>query len=119
MELEIDAVQEKIDSGDSFVLNIIATWCPDCTEKQAPNLAAFAEILSANGLPLVNLTVQRDKRVFLSEQHESLVDSVGGHGYPRTVLYVDGKAVDSDNVEVTGKDELSALANKFIGLCGG
>lgn len=112
-EISIEELDNKLANGDSFVLNLVATWCPDCTAKQAPNLPDFAARLKQSDLPLHNLTVQQQKSVYLTEAHESLADSLGGHGFPRTVLYFKGQPVDTDNVEITGGHELKNLAARF------
>ena len=39
----------------------------------------------------------------------------GGHGYPRTILIVQGKEVESAVEVMTGQD-LAALADRFINL---
>lgn len=105
---------QRIERKESFVLNITAAWCPDCTERQAPNLPAFAVLLDSVGLMLVNLEVQKERRIFLSPEHQDFVDTLGGHGFPRTVLFVQGEAVDSDNVEVVDKASLTELAQRFL-----
>lgn len=109
---DLAAVQKRINGQESFVLNIVASWCPDCTEEQAPNLAGFAEQIKP--LELVNLKVQEQKRVYLSEEHERFTKQLGGHGFPRTVLFLRGVAVDAENVEVLTADALRALAEHFL-----
>jgi hypothetical protein len=44
-----------------------------------------------------------------------MVENFGGHGYPRTILIVVGKEVESA-VEVITKQDLAALAGHFINL---
>lgn len=100
----------------TFVLNITANWCPDCTERQVHHLPQFSELLKEHEVTLYGLMVQEVKGEFLSDEHQRLVEELGGHGYPRTVLFVDGKAVDSDNVEVITEDGLQQLANRFAKL---
>jgi thiol-disulfide isomerase/thioredoxin len=111
---ELNTVKALIESQHSFVLNIVASWCPDCTQEQAPNLPLFAEQLQDVGLDLINLLVQEEKRVYLSQAHEHFVDQLGGHGFPRTVLFINGQAVDTDNVEILKTEALTSLGKKFI-----
>lgn len=113
IELELNSVLEKLENKQSFVLNIIASWCPDCTEGQAPNLVKFGQNMEDVNLEVVNLLVQKEKRVYLTSQHQNFVDSLGGHGFPRTVLFVDGVNVDSDNVEIINENQLEDLSQKF------
>lgn len=112
-DISIEEIERKLGNKDSFVLNLVASWCPDCTEKQAPNLAAFEESLKGADLALYNIVVQHNKGEFLSAAHQSLVEQLGGHGYPRTILFVVGKPQDADNVEVTSEEDLLALAKRF------
>lgn len=109
-------VKEKLEAKDSFVLNIVAAWCPDCTEKQVANLERFAELLSPSSLDVINLEVQKEKRVYLSREHDDFVEGLGGHGFPRTALFINGQPVDSDNVEVLSLAELIRLAERFIAI---
>lgn len=109
----LEQVQASIDNGETCVVNLTAAWCPDCTD-QAKNLPVFAEALATKQVPCYTLAAQVEKRIYLSEQHESFTDSVGGHGFPRTVLVINGKAVDVDNVEVISKIQLAELAEQFL-----
>ena len=109
-------VIEKMKDGETFILNIVTAWCPDCTVRQGPNFPAFVEKLSQHKIPVYQITVQNEPNVSLSEEHEKMTDLFGGHGFPRTVLIRSGEIADSDNVEVTSAVALSALVEKFIGL---
>jgi hypothetical protein len=40
--LQPEEVKQKIAAGDTFVLNVVTDWCPDCSMRQHPNLPAFA-----------------------------------------------------------------------------
>ncbi|WP_198520989.1 hypothetical protein [Alteromonas sp. MB-3u-76] len=62
---------------------------------------------------VINLLVQQEKRVYLTQQHHDFVDALGGHGFLRTVLFNDGVSIDSDNVEIISKEQLHALGEKF------
>lgn len=112
----LEQVKLRIHQRASFVLNITADWCPDCTVEQVKNLDEFECKLTELGLELVNLVVQKEKRVFLSEEHANLVESLGGHGYPRTILYRSGNPVSTDNVETLSSEALTELANEFSKL---
>lgn len=107
-------VRRRMAEGDTFVLNIIASWCPDCTERQAPLLPRFIERLARAGIPFHQIPVQHEKMRFISAEHETLTEAFGGHGYPRTVLIVDGAAHSKDNVEVVTPEGLERLAEEFI-----
>jgi len=109
----VQQVQASIANGETCIVNLTATWCPDCTE-QAENLAQFADAFAEKSVPCYTLAVQVEKRVYLSDEHESFTESVGGHGFPRTVLVINGEIVDADNVEVISKEQLTELADKFV-----
>ena len=111
--LQPEQVKEKMAAGETFVLNVVTDWCPDCTERQHPNLSAFINRIEQAGLKLYQLTVQHQRLVFLSGQHEQMVDQFGGHGYPRTILIKEGIEVESA-VEVMTEADLLALADRFI-----
>jgi len=106
-----DTFYEKIEQQDSFVLNIVASWCSDCTDQQN-NISSLVDTLDVK-LPVVQLTAQNEKGVFIDQQHQDLVDEMGGHGYPRTILVIAGKVLSTDNVEVIKQQDLINLANKF------
>ncbi|RBW47261.1 periplasmic thioredoxin of cytochrome c-type biogenesis [Psychromonas sp. B3M02] len=105
---------EKVEQQHSFVLNILAGWCPDCIEQQE-NISDFVDALS-NKLPVLQLLAQQDKGVYVDQEAEALVEELGGHGYPRTVLVVAGKVLSTDNVEVIDSQDLINLAIKFNAL---
>jgi thiol-disulfide isomerase/thioredoxin len=110
--IDLTKVDQLFSSSDVFVLNIVASWCSDCT-AQAENLPAFAPLCSTGRLPFYQLNVQDIKDQYLSAQHEALTIKLGGRGYPRTVLMSGNKIVDSDNVEIIRREQLVALADKF------
>ncbi|GED43873.1 hypothetical protein FBG13_08820 [Cobetia marina] len=111
-------VEARLAAGDTFVLNQIAQWCPDCTVRQRPALPAFEAALARGGLPLVTLCVQETRGVYLSEAHAQLSERIGGAGYPRTLLVKEGRpaSVDSglNRVEVMSEPELIAYAEAMI-----
>ncbi len=113
--LQPEEVRRKMAAGNTFVLNVVTDWCPDCSIRQHPNLSAFVGRLAGVGVRVFQLTVQHQRLVFLSDDHEQLVESFGGHGYPRTILIVQGKEVESA-VEVMTEHDLAALADRFINL---
>ncbi|MEG3753620.1 thioredoxin domain-containing protein [Psychromonas arctica] len=106
-----DTFYEKIEQQDSFVLNIVASWCSDCTDQQN-NISSLVDTLDVK-LPVLQLTAQNERGVFIDQQHQDLVDEMGGHGYPRTILVIAGKVLSTDNVEVIKQQDLINLANKF------
>lgn len=116
IELDLSKVLEKLNNKQTFVLNVIASWCPDCTERQAPNLENFSQSFDDVNLEVVNLLVQEEKRVYLTQEHQEFVNGLGGHGFPRTVLFVNGNNVDSDNVEIITEPQLEDLSQKFRSL---
>ncbi len=113
-ELSPGQVRRRMAAGETFVLNVVAAWCPDCTERQRPRLPAFVKRLGAANIPFYQVTVQQEKMQFISPEHEALTYSFGGHGYPRTVLIVDGTVRSRDNVEVISREALDRLAENFI-----
>lgn len=106
-------VRERIVRGETFVVNMVASWCPDCREGQRPHLPEFAEQLEKAGISVCECRVQEEKLVFLSREHEALTNDFGGHGYPRTVLVVKG-AVEDSRVEVVDPLSLGILATEWI-----
>ena len=115
-ELDPSNVREKMVGGETFVVNIVTDWCPDCTVHQRPNLGRFIDQLGGAGIPFFELRVQEVRGQFVSPEHESITSDFGGPGYPRTILITDGKVRDGDNLEVTSSDDLDALTEKFIKL---
>ena len=113
--LHPEEVNRKMAAGETFVLNIITDWCPDCTERQHPNLPVFVRRMEEAGVPVYQLTVQHQRLVFLSKNHEKMVNGFGGHGYPRTVLIAQGKERESA-VEVMTVHDLQALADRYCNL---
>lgn len=109
-------VIEKMKDGETFILNIVTAWCPDCTVRQRPNFPAFAEKLSKHKLLVYEITVQNEPNRYISKEHQNITDLFGGHGFPRTVLVKSGKIADLNNVEVTSAEALKDLAEKFIGF---
>ena len=107
--IEPSTFYEKVNQQHTFVLNIVATWCSDCT-KQQENINSLVNIL---GLPVLQLTAQHEKGIFIDQQYQDLIDELGGHGYPRTILVAAGKVLSTDNVEVIEEQDLINLANKF------
>ena len=108
-------VQHKMAAGETFVLNVVTDWCPDCTERQHPNLPVLQSKMEKVGVGVYQLIVQSQRMVFLSNVHEQLVEQFGGHGYPRTILIKNGQEVESA-VEVMSEQDLAALADRFIHL---
>ncbi|ABM02957.1 periplasmic thioredoxin of cytochrome c-type biogenesis [Psychromonas ingrahamii 37] len=112
LTIDITKAEQLLSGSDAFILNIVALWCSDCT-AQAENLPAFAQLLSDQGMPVYQLNVQNIKDQYLSAQHKALTIKLGGRGYPRTVLMLGNKIVDSDNIEIISAEQLATLANKF------
>jgi len=109
----VQQLQASINDGETCVINLTASWCPDCTD-QAANLASFTQLFTDKKVPCYTLAVQEEKRVYLSEEHQALTESMGGHGFPRTVLVINGEIVDADNVEVISAAQLAELAEAFL-----
>jgi len=107
-----EQIQELIESKETCILNLVASWCPDCTE-QSNNFNVFASRFIAQGISVYELNVQDEKNIFLSPLHQQLTQQFGGHGFPRTILIREGESIDADNVEVISKAQLSELADKF------
>jgi thiol:disulfide interchange protein len=110
-ELKPAEVRQRMQDAESFVLNVVAAWCPDCTERQQPNFPTFVEKMKGAGIPVYQCCVQTKKLVFDSAEHEELTAELGGHGYPRTVFFKEGKMLLS-RVEVMDSLALSMLADE-------
>ncbi|MEL0614812.1 hypothetical protein [Marinomonas arenicola] len=106
-------VHRRMAAGDTFVVNVVAAWCPDCTERQSKYIDGFGQAMKRHGVDVLQVTVQLQKGDFISAEHEQMMAQFGGPGYPRTVLIKRGDVVDQDNVEVITEDTLSALAARF------
>lgn len=111
--VEPNEVSKRISAGDTFIVNVVATWCPDCTERQKLYIDDFAQKMKLQAIDVLQVIVQRVKGEFIDDEHAQLTAKFGGHGYPRTVLICQGNIVDSNNVEIITEDTLSALAEKF------
>ncbi|ROR99907.1 hypothetical protein EDC56_2541 [Sinobacterium caligoides] len=111
---DLAVILEHIDRRDSFVLNIVADWCTDCTERQAPLMAGFVERLNDESILTVQLLAQHEKNEYLSPEHCSFVAKLGGHGFPRTVAFINGIADSESYVEVVEEHTMKKLADKFI-----
>ena len=103
---------EKIQSNQSFVLNILASWCSDCTAQQI-NIQRFADSMAEKQLEVLQLNVQIDKGGFIDSSHQMLTEQLGGHGFPRTILVLKGEIISSDNVEIISAQDLEILADTF------
>ena len=112
--VEPSEVNRRMSSGNTFVVNVVATWCPDCTQRQKLYTDSFAKKMGAHKIEVLQVDVQLTKGVFISPEHEQMTALFGGHGYPRTVLINHGNVASQDNVEIIAEDTLSELASKFI-----
>ncbi len=112
-EVDPAEIRQRMKDRESFVVNIVAAWCPDCTERQQPHFSGFTEKMEAAATQVYQCCVQTEKLVFDSEEHKSLTDNFGGHGYPRTVLIKEGRPLTS-RVEVMDPLALGMLADEFI-----
>ncbi|WP_022941645.1 TlpA family protein disulfide reductase [Psychromonas hadalis] len=108
----LEQVQKSILTATACVVNLTAKWCSDCTE-QAYHLPDFSHSLATKSLSFYTLAVQKDKNVYLSTEHQAFTELLGGHGFPRTVLVIEGKVIDADNVEVISAEQLNELLDKF------
>lgn len=109
----LEQLQAIINANANCVVNLTADWCSDCTD-QGKNLDTFAAKFEIKKIDVHTLSMQADKNVYLSGEHQHFTESVGGHGFPRTILFINGKAVDADNVEVISPAQLEQLADKFL-----
>lgn len=107
-------IRKKINDKETFVINVVTDWCPDCTQRQRPHLPQFIEKLGKHSIPCYQLVVQHERLQFLSEEHEALTLEFGGHGYPRTVLIINGQIQPDSRVEVVTAEDLAAMADDFI-----
>lgn len=113
-EINLNELASKLASLETFVINIITDWCPDCTQRQRPHLPGFSKMLETSGIPFYQLKVQTERKVFLSEEHREMTEKFGGHGYPRTALVIRGIIPETSDIEVVTSEELEALARSFI-----
>lgn len=107
-------ISRRMAAGDTFVVNVVTAWCPDCTERQKLHIGGFSQKMSSHGIDVLQVNVQFQKGDFISIEHEQITTQFGGHGYPRTVLINHGNVADQNNVEIITEDTLSELAQKFI-----
>ncbi|MFT6806290.1 MAG: thiol:disulfide interchange protein [Glaciecola sp.] len=107
-------VNRRMASGDTFVVNVVTAWCPDCTERQKRHIGSFAQEMKSLGIDVLQVNVQLLRGHFIGAEHEKMTTQFGGHGYPRTVLIHHGNVADQNNVEIITEDTLSELARKFI-----
>lgn len=112
--VEPNEINSRISAGHTFIVNVVAAWCPDCTERQKLTIDDFAQKMKSQAIDVLQVNVQRVKGEFIEDEHAQLTAKFGGHGYPRTVLICQGNIVDSNNVEILTDNALSALAEKFI-----
>jgi len=107
-------VNLRMAAGDTFVVNVVTAWCPDCTERQKLHIGSFAQKMKSHGIDVLQVNVQLLRGYFIDAEHEKITTLFGGHGYPRTVLINHGNVADQNNVEIITEDTLSELARKFI-----
>lgn len=107
-------VNRRMTAGDTFVVNLVTAWCPDCTERQKLYIDGFAQEMKSHGVDVLQVNVQLLKGDYIDAEHEQLTAQFGGHGFPRTVLINNGNVVDQNNVEIITEDKLAELARKFI-----
>jgi len=107
-------VNRRIAAGDTFVVNVVTAWCPDCTERQKLHIGGFTQKMKSHGIDVLQVTVQLQRGDFISAEHEQMTALFGGHGYPRTVLINHGDVADQNNVEILSEEMLSELAKKFL-----
>ncbi len=115
-QYELSEIQQWIEQQQTFVLNIVAQWCTDCTEQQSRYIDSFNQQLTNGGIEFAQLLAQTDKQVYLSEPIQRFVQDLGGHGFPRTLLFVNGVASETSYVEVITEHGLKALAEHFIAI---
>lgn len=106
-------LQSSMTDAQSCIVNLTAKWCSDCTD-QSHHLHAFSEAFSTKSIDVYSVVMQEEKNIYLSAEHQQFTESVGGHGFPRTVLFVNGTIVDADNVEIITTEQLGALAKAFL-----
>jgi len=108
--------EQKILNKDSFIINVVATWCSDCTE-QGHHLQPFVVAVAELGLSVFEITAQEAKGEYISAEVAELIAQFGGHGFPRTVLINKGNIISADNVEMISEQALLQLAKKFKQSC--
>jgi hypothetical protein len=106
-------INRRMTAGDTFVVNVVTAWCPDCTKRQALHIDGFADTMQTHGVDVLQINVQQQRGEFIGPEYERVTTLFGGHVYPRTVLINHGKVADHDNVEVMTEDALLQLAQQF------
>lgn len=114
--VEPTEVYRRMAAGDTFVVNVVTAWCPDCTERQKLHIGGFTQKMKSHGIDVLQINVKLLRGDFIDTEHEKITTKFGGHGYPRTVLINHGGVVDKNNVEIITEGALSELARKFIQL---
>ncbi|WP_413700950.1 redoxin domain-containing protein [Psychromonas sp. KJ10-10] len=109
----LEDIKKNLDTGETCVINLTAKWCSDCTD-QAKNMTVFSDALQKQQIDCYTLSVQSEKNVYLSPEHQDFTELLGGHGFPRTVLVINGEIVDADNVEIISEAQLKALSKVFL-----
>ncbi|CAH0990296.1 hypothetical protein SIN8267_00388 [Sinobacterium norvegicum] len=114
--ISLGDIQQLVGNEQTFVLNIIAAWCSDCTERQAPLFNAFTELLAEQGITVYQLLAQQQKNQFIDDEIAAFVDSVGGHGFPRTVYFSRGLSTALNEIELITSDLLHDYSDKIVSV---
>jgi len=109
----LEQVKSYIAKAQTCVINITADWCSDCID-QSHNLDAFNDALEKKQITCYTIAVQAQKNIYLSTEHREFTELLGGHGFPRTVLFIEGKMADADNVEIISSEQLTELSQQFL-----
>ena len=91
-------VHRRMAAGESFVVNLVTAWCPDCTVRQVQYIDGFTQTMASKAIEVLQVNVQMLRGEFISPEHEQITHLFGGPGYPRTVLIKCGEVVDNNNV---------------------
>lgn len=110
--LDVSEFEQKISNKESFILNVVATWCSDCTDQRL-NLESFVASVAEYDLSVFELTAQETKGEYISSEIAGMIEQFGGHGFPRTILIKKGNIISVDNVEIISEQALLQLAKKF------
>ena len=110
--LDVSEFEQKISNKESFILNVVATWCSDCTDQRL-NLESFVASVAEYDLSVFELTAQETKGEYISPEIAGVIEQFGGHGFPRTILISKGNIISADNVEIISEQALLQLAKKF------
>lgn len=110
--ISLGEIQQLVAEEKTFVLNVIAAWCSDCTEQQAPFIPSFAQNVQHQGIQFFQLLAQESKDQYLDNGIAEFVESIWGHGFPRTLLIDKGKPTAINQIELINQQQLQHFSQQ-------